>query len=110
MEVQKGGNAQNIFLRIFRNPKVMNTLSVGCMLAFGILYIAQVNNAATKGYAVRALNEKNVELRHERDSLEIQIAKLRSVDSVTARESFLGLKKIEHATFIKTGTDVVAVR
>ena len=80
------------------------------MLAFGTLYIAQVNNAATKGYAVRALKEKNVELRHERDRLDIQIAKLRSIDSVTARESFLGLKKIEQISFIKTGSNVVAVR
>lgn len=109
MEVQKG-KSQNIFLRILKNPQAMSVLSIGCMLAFGTLYIAQVNNAATKGYAVRALKEKNVELRHERDRLDIQIAKLRSIDSVTARESFLGLKKIEQISFIKTGSNVVAVR
>lgn len=110
MEVQKGGKTQNIFLRILKNPQAMSVLSVGCMLAFGTLYIAQVNNSATKGYAVRELKEKNAELRHERDRLDVQIAKLRSVDSVAARESFLGLKKIEHATFVKTGLSVVAVR
>lgn len=110
MEVQKGGKAQNIFLRILKNSQAMSVLSVGCMLAFGTLYIAQVNNSATKGYAVRELKERNVELRHERDRLDIQIAKLRSIDSVTARESFLGLKKIEQISFVKTGSNVVAVR
>jgi len=110
MEVQRGAKTQNVFLRILKNPQAMSVLSIGCMLAFGTLYIAQVNNAATKGYAVRALKEKNVELRHERDRLDIQIAKLRSIDSVTARESFLGLKKIEQISFIKTGSNVVAVR
>ncbi len=107
MEVQKGGN---IFVRALKNPRVMSVLSVGTMLAFGVLYVGQVNNAATKGYAVRALQERNVELRHESARLDMQIAKLRSLDSVKARESFLGLKKIEHATFVQTGSDVVAVR
>ncbi len=110
MEVQKGGKAQNIFLRILKNPQAMSVLSVGCMLAFSTLYIAQVNASATKGYAVRELKEKNGELRHERDRLDIRIARLRSVDSVTARQSFLGLKKIERVTFVKIGSDVVAVR
>ncbi|MEK7632194.1 MAG: hypothetical protein AAB473_00190 [Patescibacteria group bacterium] len=108
MEVQQGG--KNIFIRAIKNPRVMSVLSVGCMLAFGVLYVGQVNSAATKGYAVRALQEKNVELRHERDRLDMQIAKLRSLDSVTARESFLGLKKIDQVSFVKMGTDVVAVR
>ena len=97
-------------MRALKSPRVMSVLSVGCMLAFGVLYVGQVNSAATKGYAVRALQEKNVELRHESARLEMQIAKLRSLDSVKARESFLGLKKIEHATFVKSGADVVAVR
>lgn len=107
MEVQKGGN---IFGKILKNPRVMSALSVGCMIAFGVMYVGQVNSSATKGYAIRALQEHNVELRHERDRLDMQIAKLRSLDSVTARQSFLGLKKIDHATFVKTGTNVVAVR
>lgn len=107
MEVQGG---KNIFIRAWKNPRVISALSVGCMLTFGVLYVGQVNSAATKGYAVRELQERNVELRHERDRLDMQIAKLRSLDSVTARESFLGLKKLAPSTFVKTGTDVVAVR
>ena len=107
MEVQGG---KNIFIRAIKNPRVMSVLSVGCMLAFGVLYVGQVNSAATKGYAVRDLQAKNVELRHEGARLEMQIAKLRSLDSVKARESFLGLKKLSPSTFVKTGPDVVAVR
>jgi len=108
MEVQQGG--KHMLIRALKNPRVMSVLSVGCMLAFGVLYVGQVNSAATKGYAVRALQERNVELRHESARLEMQIAKLRSLDSVKARESFLGLKKIDHVTFVKMGSDVVAVR
>ena len=108
MEVQGGG--KNIFIKILKNPRVLRVLSVGCMLAFGVLYVGQVNSAATKGYAVRSLKEKNIELRQERDRLDIRIARLRSIDSVTARESFLGLQKIEHATFVKPTANVVAVR
>ncbi len=97
MEEKKGG-------------RVRNVLCIGGMLAFGVLYVGQVNSAATKGYAIRDLQERTIELRHERDRLEMHVAKLRSLDSVKARESFLGLKKVNQVTFVQTGVEVVAVR
>ncbi len=107
MEVQGGKTS---IVAVLKNPRVMSALTVGCILAFGVLYVGQVNASATKGYAVRALEKKNIELRQERDRLDITIAKLRSLDSVTARESFLGLKKMDHASFVTSGPHIVAVR
>lgn len=107
MEDKKGGN---IFTRVLKNTKARNALCIGGMLAFGVLYVGQVNSAATKGYAIRDLQERNIVLRHERDRLDMHVAKLRSLDSVKARESFLGLKKMDQVTFVQTGVEVVAVR
>ncbi len=86
---------------------IIGTVSLVLM---GILYIAQVNDAATKGYAVKSLHTKNVALQQECDRLDIQIARLRSIDSVKTREAFLGLRVIAPAAFVRADANMVAVR
>lgn len=108
MDIQ--GGKFSLLKRIVRNPRVLSVLMAGSMVAFGVLYVAQVNAAATKGYAVRELQQRNVELRHERDRLDIQIAKLRSLHSVKTREAFLGLRLLTPSAFVEVNTNVVAVR
>ncbi len=108
MEVQ--GGKLSLLRRVIKNPRVLSVLTAGCMIAFGVLYVGQVNAAATRGYAIRDLQVRNVELRHERDRLDMQIAKLRSVQSVKTREAFLGLRPLAPSAFVKVGSDVVAVR
>lgn len=94
----------------FNNPKVINVLTIGFIIAFGILYIGQVNAAATKGYAIRDLERQNTSLRQEREHLDVEIARLRSLDSVTKREAFLGLTKVQNVKYIVSGKDTVALR
>jgi len=108
MDIQ--GGKFSLLKRVVRSPRVLSVLMVGSMTAFGILYVAQVNAAATKGYAVRELQQRNVELRNERDRLDMQIAKLRSLHSVKTREAFLGLKSLSPSAFIEVNMNVVAVR
>lgn len=103
-----GGNVR--FVDRFRNPKVINVLTIGFIIAFGILYIGQVNAAATKGYAIRDLERHNESLRQEREHLDVEIARLRSMNSVMAREKFLGLTKVERVEYIVTGSDELALR
>ncbi len=104
------GGRLSLVKRVLKNPRVLSVLTIGCMLAFGTLYVGQVNAAATKGYTIRELQHRNVTLRHERDRLDMQIAKLRSVQSVKSREAFLGLQPLTPTAFVNTNTDVVAVR
>jgi len=104
------GGKISLLRRVVKDTRVLSALTAGCMIAFGVMYVAQVNAAATKGYAIRELRERNVELRHERDRLDIQIAALRSVQSVKTREAFLGLRPIAPSAFVKTGSETVAVR
>ncbi|MCR4311857.1 MAG: hypothetical protein NUV56_01100 [Candidatus Uhrbacteria bacterium] len=98
------------FIDRFKNPKVVNILTIGCILAFGILYIGQVNSAATRGYAIRDLERGNEDLRHDRERLDVEIARLRSLDSVTTREQFLGLVKVQKTEYLVVGKDVVALK
>lgn len=104
------GGRLSLIRRVVKNPQVLSVLTIGCMLACGTLYVGQVNAAATKGYQIRELQQRNVTLRHERDRLDMQIAKLRSVESVKSREAFLGLQPVGPTAFVQARTDIVAVR
>jgi hypothetical protein len=108
--MEGAGGKLSLLRRVMKNPRVLSALTAGCMIAFGVMYVGQVNSAATKGYAIRDLRARNVELRHERDRLDMQIAKLRSVQSVKTREAFLGLRPLAPSAFVKVGSEVVAVR
>lgn len=105
--MNEGGNR---FIDRLKNPRVINVLTVGCILAFGILYIGQVNAAATKGYAIRDLERQNERMRQDHERLEVEIARLRSLDSVTTREQFLGLVKVQNVEYIEVGKDSLALR
>lgn len=104
------GGKLSLLKRVIANPRVVTSLTVGCMLAFSVLYVGQVNAAATKGYAIRELQSRNTTLRQENERLDMQIAKLRSVHSVTSREAFLGLTPIAPSAFVKANSGAVAVR
>jgi hypothetical protein len=107
MEIQGGGAG---WVRVLKHPRVINVLTVGSIIACGVFYVGQVNAAATKGYAMRDLERTKAALQQECDRLDIEIARLRSLESVRTREAFLGLKKVSDVTFVKTGIDVMAVR
>lgn len=93
-----------------KDPRVINVLTIGFTLAFGMLYIGQVNAAATKGYAIRELEQQNEDLRHERERLDVEISRLRSLDSVMSREAFLGLRKVDEVKYITVGSGEVALK
>ncbi len=95
---------------MWKNPRVIHVLTIGCMIACGVFYVGQVNAAATKGYAMRDYARANTRLQQECDRLDMEIARLRSLDSVRTREAFLGLQKIDNAAFVSSSAHIVAVR
>lgn len=105
-----GGKPKTALRRLARNPRVLSVVTIGFMIAFGIMYVGQVNTAATKGYAVRDLQQTNESLRQENERLNMQISKLRSVESVKTRQAFLDLHPLRPTAYISTAPDVVAVR
>lgn len=96
--------------RVAADQRVWRTFLFGITLALGVLYIVQVNSASTKGFALRDLEKANQELRQDNDKLAAEIDRLRSLDSIAERETFLGLVKIEHPIYIQASTDSVALR
>ena len=106
MTLVQGGK----FRALLRNPRLLPVLVMGLTVAFGVLYIVQVNAASTKGFAMRDLERGNQELRRENDRLGAEVNRLRSLSSVQERETFLGLVKMNDVTYIKAGGSEVALK
>ena len=95
---------------VLSDQRVLRVFMLALTLAFGILYVVQVNAASTKGFMMRDLEQNNQDLRRENDKLSAEIDRLRSLASVSERETFLGLVKLQNVTYIKASADEVALR
>lgn len=79
-------------------------------IAFAVLYVVQVNTASTKGFAMRDLEQNNQGLRQDNDKLSAEIDRLRSLASVSERQAFLGLVKLQNVSYLKVTSSEVALR
>ncbi len=96
--------------QLLGNRRLVNAVVSGLVIAFGVLYIAQVNAAASKGLVLRALEDRHQDLAVESQRLVAKIDELRSIDSVMQREQLLGLVKAERVSYITSGGGIVALR
>lgn len=95
---------------MLRDPRVLRVFMLALSIAFGVLYVVQVNAASTKGFTMRDLERANQELRRENDKLAAEIDRLRSLSSVSEREAFLGLVKLQNVSYVQVGNSEVALR
>ncbi len=86
--------------RLFQNSRLLHVVVIAITLSMGVSYVVQVNAASTKGFLMRDLEESNQALKQEQDRLEAEIDRLRSLSSISERQSFLGLIKMNEATYI----------
>lgn len=84
-------------------------LLVSATIVLGVLYIWQVNVAATRGFTMRDLDREIEELRLENDRLNMDVAHLRSADSVTTRMKMLGLRPVQTIEYVTPGGGSVAI-
>lgn len=76
----------------------------------GALYIWQVNVSATRGFAMRDLDHEIETLNTENDRLQMEVARLQSIDSVTTRIQMLGLVKVDSIDYVDTSSAVAVNR
>lgn len=95
---------------VVSDRRVWRVFMVAMTLAFGVLYVVQVNAASTKGFTMRDLETKNQALQQENEKLAAEIDRLRSLDSVSERQAFLGLVKLQNVTYLKVASSDVALR
>ncbi len=98
-----------IFTKISNVRFLTIAFVVGSFVLF-CLFIWQVNVAATKGFAMREVEDQIEELERENARLAMEIAELQSVQSVSSRIKLLGLTPVERVEYVSPGIDAVAIR
>ncbi|MBU0613985.1 hypothetical protein KJ766_01720 [Patescibacteria group bacterium] len=73
------------------------------------LYIWNVNAASTAGFTMREFNENIGDMKTDLVRLDLEVARLQSIDSVTTRVQMLGLTKVENIEYIRSGASNVAL-
>ncbi len=96
-------------IKIKLSLPVLNALVFSLVLIIGVAYIAEVNHASTKGFAVRNLERRIDDLRVQNEQLEFEVAQRESVDHVTTRLKMLGMVPVDQVAYTSTGGSSVAV-
>lgn len=78
-------------------------------VVLGVLYIWQVNMSATRGFALRDLEQDIEELQLQNDRYHMEVAHLQSIDSVTTRMKMLGLTPVQNVEYVTPGSGSVAI-
>ncbi len=77
-----------------------NILVVSVTLALAVLYVVQVNRAASRGFSLQETQNKVEALQTDVMSLQEKVATLSSVQSLTDRATQLGFVTIDHQDFV----------
>ncbi len=97
----------------FKNIKSITGFYAGVLLISNImllgLYIWNVNAVSTAGFTMRDLGSDIDDLSTELVRLDLDVARLQSIDSVTTRVQMLGLTKVENIEYLQTGVSNVAI-
>lgn len=83
----RGQNAVDFRNKSTKLGPISNTVTLivlACLL--GLLYLTQVTKTNAYGYQLDALNTQQAQLKTDHDNLEIQSARLQSLDKVRASE------------------------
>ncbi len=78
-------------------------------IALGFAYIWQVNVGATAGFTLHALEQEIEIMQMEQDRLDVTVARLQSIDSVSTRVQMLGLIEVEQVEYVTVGQGSVAI-
>ncbi len=81
---------------------VSNVLLLGLILSLlGLIYLTQITKTTAFGYRVNDLESRKSELVKERQSLEVEVERLRALERVRSSEVASQLVPANQATFIQ---------
>ncbi|MDD2656962.1 MAG: FtsL-like putative cell division protein [Patescibacteria group bacterium] len=86
-------------------------VSVGIfVLVFGVLYILQTTSVSTKGYMISDLERQVAKLEYENRKMDVQIAKLKSMQNLQDRIAKTDLVYVTNVDYLQVLDGAVARR
>lgn len=95
-------------IKIRQSIILLSFIFVFLTVLLGLLYLKNVNNLATKGYEIKAKEEKLENFRAQNQRLKIELAKVRRLDSLDEFAKSQNLVKIKKASFLSAPGELVA--
>jgi len=84
----------------FSKKKIFNTFLFGLIGIALIVYIAQANNMATKGYQIKDIEHKIAELKKSKRDLESKSLELQSLSALTLKLNGLEMVDSKEAVYL----------
>ncbi len=76
-------------------------LTLICLVAiFGLGYLVQTNDLATKGYEIRDLENKISKLQEEKSDLNLEALNLQSMGNINQKVNDLGMVLVNEAEYL----------
>ncbi|HLD31174.1 MAG TPA: hypothetical protein VJB41_03205 [Patescibacteria group bacterium] len=92
--------------KFFLNVKVFNVFIVIAICCGGVLYLANINNTATKGFKTKELEERQAFLEESIKKAEFQTADLQSVQKIKERVNALNMVAVTRTEYAGTASTV----
>lgn len=98
------------YVPVWRDIRVLNALLALGVLALFAGYLAMNNRAAEKGFAIRTMEKRILELQDERQKLDLSVVTDQSMDALDGKIQGLGMVPVTNVDYVNGGSGAVAVR
>lgn len=80
-------------------PVSLKFITIVIITLLSLLYLAQANRSATKGYAIKELEEEKIELEEDIEALEVEASRQRSLKEIEAKTQDLGMVEVDKVEY-----------
>ncbi len=96
----------NFWYKSLSNVQFLNVAILVAICLTGILYLAKINNMATKGFKMKELEERQTMLKEDIKKTELQIADLQSMKKIEERISGLNMASVARVEYVSPAGSV----
>jgi len=90
---------RTINLRSGAGPVSLRFLTIAILAVLSLLYLIQANSSATKGYAVKALEEERAKLESQNDRLKVEASRQKSIAEIENKTQDLGMVPVDKVEY-----------
>jgi len=80
------------------------------VIGMGVFYLVEINQVSTLGFKLRALEEKQGELKVDNEKLEIDVAQMQAMKKIEEKSGELGLTRVTDVKYLEIGSQEVAAK
>ena len=80
-------------------PVSLKFITIAILAVLSLLYLAQANRSATKGYSLKALEEEKTKIEAQNERLEVEAARQKSLKEIESKTKDLGMMPVDQVNF-----------